>query len=109
MAVNHLIQNKGPFVTEVPCMSDEKECPQKSKLIANEDTYPMTWTPNNELAILNPVDREILIFNVETRVLRKTFTIPETNYAIASFVWSPDEEWFVLGAGMGPGIYFNVN
>jgi WD40 repeat protein len=100
------IGNKGPYITEVSCMIDIATCPGKSKrMLIEYNDYPMTWTPGNHLAILDTSEDILRIYDATTDALLKTFIFPDTGYFTDYFAWSPDEEWFAVGGGMGPGIY----
>jgi len=96
---------QGPFITDLSCIENEKSCPKRSQLISHDSDLPLTWTPDDKLALLDFRNYLIKIFDVNNNALTKSITINDGGYILESFAWSPDEEWVAIGGGLGNGIY----
>jgi hypothetical protein len=97
----------GPFVSDVSCISDEKNCEEYTKIIAGATSQIIDWTPDNQLAIYDMNEGIIKVINVEENRITRVLDGPDISRAL-NFVWSKEEEIIALGTPAGIEVYSSI-
>jgi len=81
---------QGPFIADVLCFLDKNEgCENAIIFLDNAIEQLLSWTPNNQLAVLNPWENIIQIYDVELSKKTTIINLPKIGGAL-TFTWSND-------------------
>jgi len=87
---------KGPFITDTSCLSEGTVCADKTILIMNNPYFPISWTPDSNLAMLDSNNYSINLYKMPSFSLIQTIKIPEDYWGLDTFIWSHNNEWFAI-------------
>jgi len=87
---------KGPFITDMSCLSDGTVCADKTYLILNNPYSPISWTPDSNLATLDTNKYSINLYKMPFFSLIQTIKIPDDYWGLDTFTWSHNNEWFAI-------------
>jgi WD40 repeat protein len=95
---SQIIGEKGPFITDTSCLSDDTTCAQKTILRIDNTASLLSWTPDSNLAIVDPYKSSINIYKMPSFYSLQTINISQQYLRdFHSFAWSHNDEWFAFG------------
>jgi len=87
-----LIGNRGPYITEASCITENENCTKKTTQVINKPYDYMRWTPENELSILDSANYTISIYGVPSFALKEEIKLPDEYWGADTFAWSRNGE-----------------
>jgi Tol biopolymer transport system component len=91
------LDNERLNLTDMDCLEDPGSCTGKTKWFMDIPQEEIEWTPSNRLAMLDPYEDKIFLYNPVSLSLERTIVIPETIFGAKTLVWSTDDEWVAIG------------